>query len=349
MLLSHRGRRVEATKDSVFCDYLRVSQNHESGHKPTEGGILTKIDPQGAIEYESRGWLQGQLSNGAAVSYRSDGNRVEVDGNPSNDGPGNAFGISVDQAKLLINDFLGEVGLPRFDQGHWVELESGAMIYTGGRFSRLDITTNLATGGPEDRNEYMRHLQNSTVGKLERTIHGENVYHGYGSQTRMLRVYDKGREIREKAGSKITAQEKQLCEYLDEQGAIRIEWTWRKHLRTLGLCGWHEADHETTTSSFNQECNFMTKKLIAADFDEIPAAALGALLMYFSGIDPRKKYHRNTFNKHRKVLKEFGYDIGGPVPAEIKPREKTIILRMLEIPDFYKYPSGKSPTLRVIK
>lgn len=82
----------------------------------------------------------------------------------------------------------------------------------------------------------------------------------------------------------------------------------------------------------------MTKKLIAKDFDEIPPNSLGALMSYMAGINVRKIYSKSTFNKHKLILQEFGYDISNKNISRIKPKTKTIVLSIAEVPDFYKYP-----------
>ena len=81
----------------------------------------------------------------------------------------------------------------------------------------------------------------------------------------------------------------------------------------------------------------MTEEIEAPDYGEIPNPALGTLLMYMAGIDVKERLAEQTYYRHRKTLKKFGYDISNKNVHLLQGKVKIITLEPAGVPDFYKH------------
>ncbi len=330
--------------NNIFCDFLTVSQEHLTPHTPLYSGKNVYTDTETGehtISYKFKSIDGYHLSN---LQILSNGTKVQFSGNISRFNRSENFqGLNLDDCKKSINLLLISLGLPPFTNGETQQAQgkkNQSIIYTGAVISRNDMTLNLATGSPEKRDLYLDYLQTQTHKTLPKLLWEKNTYFGKQSDSRTIRIYDKAKHLRDVVLPKSDEPEyiKQLADTLDRNGVIRIETEYHRYLRTADLRYWHNATHKNMCHYFKQDLNIMTKKIIAKDFDGIDMPYLGTLLAYMSGVDIRKKISPRTFTTHKKYLQQFGYDISNKNIHALKPKHKTIILTVAEVPDFYKYP-----------
>ena len=338
---------MNISQEQVFCDYLTISQTHKTSHIPFSSGITTVYDENNNIINQYSNWKSVQGKNQSNLQIRSDGTTVQVSGNISRFNRSENFvGLSLDESKKAVNCQLRKINLPLFTPGEFIDVNQGKKIikiYTGATFSRIDMTSNIETGSQNNLQHYLEHIQLLEHSHLQKQITGKNTYFGQGAQTRTILAYDKALHLKQVVLPNTAESQKlyieALSDFVQKKGVARIENKYKsKFLREKNIRAWHSATQKNLSTQYRGDIKFMTKKLIAKDFDEIPPNSLGALMSYMAGINVRKIYSKSTFNKHKLILQEFGYDISNKNISRIKPKTKTIVLSIAEVPDFYKYP-----------
>lgn len=330
----------------TFCDYLTVSQEHPA-HEPFFESMHCVYDKQGN---EIDHWLKPQQILGAFNSssiIKSDGRRVSYSGNPSRwDRPENYHGLDLDRAKNLVNQQMRSRDLPEFTDGETLKNASGKSFYTGAKFSRIDICTNIATGSAANLRDYLNHQRTQNHGRLKYSEDEGTIYYGRHSAHRLVRIYDKGQQVIDAVLPKTEDPEyiSDLATYLLDNGIFRIEIENRRNLKSLNCRTWARATHANLCQQFIKDTSAMTDEIETPDYGDMPVEALKTLGLYMMGVDVRKTLHRNTFSKHRKILKKYGYDISSKNIHLLQPKVKIITLTPAGIPDFYR----KSPHLAAV-
>lgn len=329
-----------------FCDYLTVSQYHSIPHTPFHDGYKSKL---GMDEKEINRTLLSktiELGNGSSIQVRSDGNTVTVSGNLSKITRSESIqGLDLDQLKLLINELLPTLQLPVFTSGETILTgvhtdNKTSQQYTGAKFSRIDMTLNVDTKSPANKRLALQHIQSLHLGKLDRDPKGLNTYFGLYSKSKTILVYDKALQLKEQILKKSTEPDyiQDCIELLSANGSIRIEAKYKGFLRdNANLNYWHNATQSNLNTQFLKDINPMLNDIEATDLDEIPTKFLGTLAMYFMGVNVKERLNKNTFYSHKKVLKEYGYDISNQNISALKPKQKTIVLSVTEMPSWYKH------------
>ena len=335
---------MQINNKNIFCDYLTVSMTHETQQMPvhgTTGTFETLPDGKKIITYKALDVKGLHFSN---VKISSKENRNYFSGNISRWNRSEAFqGLTLDECKIAINLLMRMHGLSSFTGGQFNQSQgkhNQGLIYLGATISRLDMQVTLATGKPTNRDAVLDHIQTLTFSKLAKICYGKNTYFGKESDSRLCRIYDKALELLEHALKKTDEPEyiQKLIDHLNKIGAIRIEWEYHRFLRKCDYRYWDNATHKNLCKEFLQDIQTMTRPIKAMDLDEIPTLVLGTLTMYMAGIDVKKRLNKNTFYKHKKVLLEYGYDISNQNIKAMKPKMKTIILTIAEVPEFYQHP-----------
>lgn len=307
----------------VSCDWLTVSEVHaEAGpmnpSRFSVDAVTGEVSPRGLEPVQLPGLL------GSSVRVWSDGLRVQVSGNPSRWNRSEAvFGLSVDDAKRLINGLLVEHGFPPF---------TGAAVV-----SRVDLTRNLALG--PHLSAAQRVLQTFRYGRLRVSSDGDNVYWGAHSRERQLRAYAKGPEVRSHVSEHKGAERDYLLrvsDWLIAQGVLRVELELARSLAGVGVRRWADLSDAALVPLYEREVSFMSKvkRLDGGELEQIPPRLLGWLLIHFAGMDLRSKMSVKTFYRVRKDLLGYGYDVSKPVTKPLVPKAVHIEMKPLEIPDF---------------
>ena len=146
--------------EQIFCDWLTVSQYHDIPHPAFNAGTKTTIDENGDITQISHIPKSYSGEHGSNLQISSDGNLVQVSGNPSRwNRSENYHGLSLDQAKTVINKILESVNLPAFTEGEILQHTDGTQNYSGAQFSRIDMTANIKTGSKSNAAAYLQYQQ----------------------------------------------------------------------------------------------------------------------------------------------------------------------------------------------
>jgi len=333
--------------NKIFCDWITVSQKHNLLHEPFSSGIKTITDP-GTGEVIQKSHLHKSLEGdfGSNLQICSDGETVQLSGNPSRwNRAENYEGMSLDQVKQTANELLQSVGLPPFTGGKLIQLQDGSNKYTGAKFSRIDITTNIKTGGPWKRDAYLQHQQAQEYPKLVKQLFEKNIYYGKSSESRTIKLYDKALQLKEKILPKSEDPEyiSDLIDWCNQNGIIRFEVEYRRYLRQKNLRFWHKATSENLKRQFRKDIKQMTQEIEKPDYQDIPTAALGTLCMYMAGHNVKDRLSKNTYYKHRKILLDHGYDISNQNVHLIQPKVQVITLEPAGVPDFYRHPKPVGP------
>lgn len=349
---------MELDKSHVFCDWITVSQKHEIPHSPVCMGIRTTTDPEtGEVISTSHVPFNLRGEHGSNLQISSDGNKVTLSGNPSRyDRSENIYGLDLDQTKAIANQILQSLDLPPFSDGEIIELKSKPSfkkkpqeIYSGATISRVDMTTNFATGSAANRDAFQQHLQTQQFPKLTKDLCGKNVYFGKDmekgkvSESRILKLYDKALQLSNCVlpGTDEPEYINALIEWAETLGLIRAEMEYHRYLRNRDLRYWHVATHEALANQFVKDIGTMVKPIEKPDYGNMPKPLIATLSMYMCGHDVKEILHRNTYDKHKKELKRYGYDISNQNIHLVQPKIKVITLTPAEMPEFYKKPIAK--------
>jgi len=336
--------KMHLNQKNIFCDWITVRQTHRTEHKPFNAGNIIRNDQVLNKTIHTTIPVQHQGLHNSSLQISSDGYTVKVSGNPSRwNRSENVHGLCLDRTKTLINQILKSIQLPPFTRGETIQYQHGSDEYTGATFSRIDMTANIATGSAGNKTAYVQHLKTQTFPKLPQHIEQNTIYFGRQSSSRTIRIYDKGKHLQEVI-LPITDQEPyitQLINWLNENGIIRFESEYRRYLRNNNLRLWHNATQENLSNKFMLDINHMTSKIEAPDYGDMPTPYLATLCMYIAGVDLKAKLPRNRYYNHKKVLKEYGYDIANQNIHLLQPKVKIITLEPVEMPAFYKHASGK--------
>lgn len=314
----------------IFVDWLTVKQTHPE-HKPFYGFDSVHTDADTGLVTITYGPRSVKSRHGTNLQIRSDGETVEVSGNPYKFHYGNNVqGFDLDATMELVNQQMRELQLPEFTKGERQRHITAAGIeikYTGAKFTRIDLTQNLQAGSPQNRDIYLDWIQTQNYTKLDKTTEGRNTYFGKGIKSRSILIYDKAKELSDK---KVKSG---MIAVLDRLGAIRFEVSYKKILHTRNLQYWCTATHQSLESHFKREVKPFMQKIETLDVDDLPKNVIGTYAMYLQGLSPRDYISRNTFFKHKKILKEYGIDISNTVTRMI-PKKRVIELSEIDEQEF---------------
>lgn len=333
---------MKMASTEIFCDFLTVSQYHDTQHPAFNAGIKSTIDEHGDLLQITPVPKSLKGDHGSNLQISSDGNLVRFSGNPSRwNRSENYHGLSLDQAKTVANKILASVNLPIFTSGRMLRLSDGTKKYTGATFSRIDMTANIKTGSKLNAAAYLQYQQTQSYPVLEKQLIGTTTYHGKESDSRTIKMYDKAEQLKKVVLPKTDEPEylSRLIEWTEKNGIIRFEVIYRRFLRAKKkqLRLWHRATQENLTIEIEGDIDKMTPQIKAPDYDEIPNSVLGTLTMYMAGINVKERLTLKTYYKHRKILKKFGYDISNQNIHLLQPKVKIITLEPAGVPDFYKH------------
>lgn len=315
--------RVDRMIGPISCDWLTVSEVHAKAGPMNPSRFIVdaatgEVMPRGLEPVQLPGLL------GSSVRVWSDGLRVQVSGNPSRWNRSEAvFGLSVDDAKRVINGLLVEHGFPPFSDSAVV--------------SRVDLTRNLALG--PHLSAAQRILQTFRYGRLRVSSDGDNVYWGAHSRKRQLRAYAKGPEVRSHVSEQEGAEREYLLrvsDWLIAHGVLRVELELARSLASVGVRRWADLSDAALGPLYEREVAFMSKakRVDWTELEDVPIRTRGLLMLHFSGLDLRSELSASAFYRVRKELLAYGYDISKPVTKPLVPKAVHIEMRPLEIPDF---------------
>ena len=339
----------------IFVDWVTIIQKHLKKCKVLHTDAWIKIDNNGDV-IEGKGTLvpfkfEGSHSTGLLV--KSDGYRVILTGNIGRlNRPDNVYGYTLDELKKLINQIMAFLELPPFTlvnkflhvrknkQGE----EITEMKSDGAHFTRLDFTINFATGSAKNATDYI--YQASIKNPTRRTLHAYKTGVKLGSETKnkgykSSKVYIKSADLIRLQKDKSLPQTDYinwLIKYTHDIGVIRFEVQYNSYLRKYGLSFW-DTTHAEIQEHFLEELLLMQKEIQKLDILALSKLHQLTYFQYQHGIDMKNELPQSTYYKHRKVLLQYGIDIGQPLNITQFPQQyKTIVLKELEPPEGYYLP-----------
>ena len=307
----------------IQIDALKLSKVHKNPVPEHYSRIINAVDHDGFRLSETYAWRSHYGEFGSNFRARSDGQRVQILNNPSRwNQPHSLNGVSIRKAIQITNQQAALVGLPEFDGESTVQL--------------LHVCADVELGSKQKAQAYIDHLKTIKAPRLKPgSTYPTTVNFGDGSETKRIKAYIKSEAVRTQ---NTHTDEKEIAE-LERRGVVRLEVEYR--YKSLKALNWRKLSNLTQAKlvkQFKKDTAFMTKEYEMKDLDEIPKKYIGTLSMYLMGIDPREKMHRNTFNAHRNALKKYGYDISVMSVERLKPKTRTLVLKVAEWPEGYNKP-----------
>ena len=330
-------RKARAQTLRAHCDWLTLRQTHDIGHA-SRCPVFMEFDPDtGEKIKEGRRPVMVKGAYKSNAQIYSDGQTTELDWNPSRHNRGEAvFGLTVEEAIAKSNQFMEANGLPPFTPGELLERDSDPAkedpetYLSGAAITRLDITTNLMAG--EHIRTALAYAKSVTIGKREQRIRETSVEFGQ-NEYRVLKFYDKGEELKAKNAPD------RVAEWCKVNGVLRAEARiGSKALKDLNMRRIDVVTQEKAVAELEKEIAFM-KQIEVSDLKDVPDPYLGTLTKWMLGIDVARRLSPATYYRHKKVLKEHGYDISGKV-MPMKAVKHVITLEVAEPPDWYEGPEG---------
>lgn len=330
---------MKTENGSIFVDWITVSQEHEKPHKPYCGEKWVNSET-GEIRFTHKS-CKGE--NGSNVQIKSDGRRVTFSGNVSRwNRTENVFGLTLDQTKEAVNEILISEGLPPFNDGKKTRLSDGTKVDSGAVISRLDMTANIETGSATNKRHLLCHVQGQEMTRLEKMLIGLNTYFGKDSESRTFRIYDKAKHLQDVVMPKAEKHRKgyieKLIQYCQTKGIVRVEIECRRYLRNNALRNWRNAEQKTMIKEFAKATENLNMDIENPDLDDLTKEEIKTLALYLSNFPVREILSRNTFFKHKKVLKKKGFDISDQNVERIKTHHKKIQISIATMPDWYRPP-----------
>ena len=331
---------MEIRHKDVICDWIQVRGTHGKRVPEVNDGFKTFFDSAGNTVKTSAIPLTVYSETGRGAKIKVDGDILTASGN---------FGAFAKFANI---------GSARFEQAlanldHTLVQAKTEPTKGGMKPTRIDMAVDIETGETDNVRHYLDAIAERQFAKLEKTIEPNTVYFGKRSTHKTIKAYDKGKHLLGLAKQeKDSEKKKQLmlaAQYCLDNGIVRIEISYKRSLQRLVPKGESrkvrltDLTHEKLAALLEKDVTFMGTTINKKQLDKIPTKYLATLAMYLIGESPKKRLHRSTYQEHRKALLKYGYDIGNENIEFIKPKTKTIVLKVAQYPDCFN-----TPDLRLI-
>lgn len=324
-----------------FVDWLTVQEDHED-RLPVVGQteVMAHDLATGLCEWTAIKGVAHRGSFESSLLVRCDGRRISISGNPSRWNRSDNFQGIHDLAECiaLYNRVLQGFGLPAFSDSASV--------------SRVDLTTNHATGSERNLLACMRYLAGQRHYRSPQVWPDfRGLQFGTNRSYTALKFYDKGTEIRKRAkGDEYLLR---LADWCSDRGVIREEWTLgRKWLaeNRLNRVGTVCTDKIVELVERKREIprrldtGRVTLAEVAERLQELGvvkdrATAVrvqGYAHAWASGTDLRAELPRRTFYRIRRQLLACGLDVNHPLDVQrITPRVDQVRLEPAGVPEWY--------------
>lgn len=347
----------------VFVDWVSMSQEYPEGGLPlVDNGVVWATDDEGEVQWRTVRAKRHEGSWETSIAVRSDGHRVTLSGNLSRFGrTDNVFGFGLGECVQRANQVLAEYGLPPFTAGSCIQrteheraldAHTGTVVcdldqpakhktvWTGARFSRLDVTCNFESGSAENAHAFMQWLGTQHNGrKAGRTmVQGETVDWGRGSRHNYWKAYVKAAELRHHK-----CADQALVEYCTEVGLIRFEGT-IKSTSLIQMQAAYLGDYlrgnamGRVIEMFEDRAAVLSRAEHSVDeVAQLPRHLRATARDYLAGMDVASMVSRATFYRHRSALLPFGIDLAVRNVQPFVPRVRVIELTRAVAPTWYEY------------
>jgi len=344
----------------MFVDYLTVRQVHRQAPLWAESQLLSYDLETGEVDWSVYTGRTEEGSYSSKLRIRSDGQTVEVSGNPSRwNREENLFGVrSVDAALQVFNAVLEGLGLPAFYEDESTRLtprllqRSDSLMRDGCELLRVDVTENYSTGGPRNSEQALHSLRSFRHRNRAPVDYGTTLMWGQGSGYTTMKYYLKGPEMRAHRKRKSWSPYlQQVLDFVEAEGLVRFEVTCKaRFLRRSGLDrpgawdddvmraileGYAVHDKATTNASSMHDiaAALRNQGLSARRAEHCQAMALA----YMSGHNLRSGISRATFYRLRRDLLLVGIDISADLNiSSLRFKFEPIKMQPTAMPEWYR-------------
>jgi len=314
-------------------------------------------------------WIHG--SHNTKVQTSSDGTLVQLKGNPGRlNRSDNVFNLDWDQTRLASNRILRSRGLPAFEIGEECanpclmrnfdgnfESKNEFAAYThfpddggpgheGLRVWSVHVTRNLVAGSEADATAVLNWLDGQSVARVKKKRFGKSTVVWGSLKYCQVEAYLKADEMLDHCRGDIEREmmrQNPVYQWCRENGVVRVEVKAAKdYLRDAGLTWAGDWNMTKVIKLFDDRTEILHR--VKADIEEFDPATLPSRVAvtadaWLRGADVRRTMNLRTFQRHAKVLREYGIDIAEPRNVATMPvRVKTIELQAATAPDWYWHP-----------
>jgi len=384
-IIGVRDNPVPPLKNKIGGFFLVIEDNGELLHDYRRGDGQDKtefllISPKEDIKKQARMYFGCEGSWDSRVFIRVLDGRVDLHGNIGKFGrPDNLFGYSLEDCIKIANDLLAKYDLPPFTGGNFIEPYISAVDdklvkgWTGATFSRIDLTTNLTFGCPEDAKEYLHWLATQHISRMRNHVHpdgntveiGRNDSETSRSNYIQMVAYNKAIEFQKHSEKHLKRMVKKfkkglieldldytndyyekLQNYMFDLGVARLELRLKRdylhqheNIRYLGAL---EKDFSQLNEIFYERWASATREFVMKDISQMSAKEQDVYALYLAGVDLKQRYKKSAFYNKRNLLLNYGIDISIPYSGEsTAPKIKdmrSLRVRSLPVPEFYYLP-----------
>lgn len=322
--------------EKTFVDWITASQYFPEGGIPiVTSGLDVHFDPSGLPRRERNcsAGLDGSFKTSIRVA--SDGCRVYLSGNVGRfSRKDNLFNLGWGETQAACNRILESLGLPPFSASVGVPGTEG--YRRGAVVSRLDITSNFATGSEPQARAAIRWLCGRSVSRVKRGNAGdESVW--WANTRSMFEAYIKHIEM---LSHKCDSDSLPYL-YAKQHGLLRVEIKIRKRiLSELKMNDWDDITQEGLEELYHEQTSIL-RTVDRSDEHDIIAALPARSRIYASawlaGKDLRELVGRTQLYLHAKVLRQYGIDILQARNIEQFPiKVRVVDLVPCEVPEWYQ-------------
>lgn len=342
---------------------LRTLAYRESGDVNHLGEVVE--DQEVLPERIRAAWIHG--SHNTKIQLSSDGTLVQLKGNPGRFGRGdNVFNLGWDETFSRCGDILESQGLPRFLTGdpcanrQFIRGLDGDLItlpefagygvypddgpgHQGARVWSIHVTRNYCTGSEADAIAVINWLASQSVSRIKKKMIGSSTVIWGNLNYCQVEAYIKADEMIAHCRSDLDREmmrQNPVYQWCREYGVVRVEVKAAKdYLREVGLTWAGDWDMTKVINLFDSRTEVLHR--VKADIEEFDPASLPSKIAltasaWLRGEDVKRVMNLRTFQRHAKLLRDYGIDIAEPRNVKTMPvRVKTIEMQSAHAPDWY--------------
>lgn len=311
-------------------------------------------------------WIQG--SHNTKIQMSSDGTLVQLKGNPGRFGRSdNVFNRDWDGTLAACNQLLQAQGLPAFDVGEpsasteiWRGVDGtrasrpefvgwycwpddGGSGHEGTRVWSIHVTRNFVAGSDANAIAVIGWLDSQSIARVKKQRFGRSTVVWGHLRYCQVEAYLKADEMLAHCKGEIERQQmlqNPVYNWCRENGVVRVEVKAAKDcLRDMGLTWAGDWTMNKVIQLFEERTEILRR--VKTDIEEFDPAMLPSRVAltaeaWLRGADVKRTMNLRTFQRHAKVLREYGIDIAEPRNVATLPvRIKTIELQPAAAPDWY--------------
>lgn len=344
----------------MFIDWLSVQQFHGFAPLWAESELLSVDVESGELCWSTYAGRSEEGSFSSSLRVRSDGQLVQVSGNPSRwNREENLFGVSsVERGVEIYNGVLRGLGLPEFYFDDRTRLtprryaRSDSLVRDGCVLKRVDVTENFSAGSARNAERSLHALRSFRHRNRAPVDRQSTLSWGEGSRFAMFKYYLKGVEMRAHRNRKCwSSYLDRVLEFVESEGVLRFEVSCKaEFLRRSGLDCPTRWDYDVMRSIVEGYSLHGRASASVGSMSDIAVVLEGlglkplraqrcqeAALAYLAGCDMRSGRSPATFYRLRRDLLLVGIDIAAELNvSSLRFSVEEIKLTSLQEPAWYK-------------